>query len=145
MKPMPVNESRKEKTQIPVPNRPAISNGNASQEVLWGKDQAVGRLGGDEELFWELCEIFLQESPKLLQKLGKASLSPMRTTVTRAAHSLKGELGYLGAVEALQASAALEQMGHEKNLSEAAAVFASLEGHLADLHRAMKASAGATR
>lgn len=145
MKPMPVNGSRKEKTQIPVPNRPANSNGNASQKVLWGKDQAVGRLGGDEELFWELCEIFLQESPKILQKLGKAIAESDADTVTRAAHSLKGELGYLGAVEALQASAALEQMGHEKNLSEAAAVFASLEGHLADLHRVMKASAGATR
>ena len=109
MKPMPVNGSRKEKTQIPVPNRPANSNGNASQKVLWGKDQAVGRLGGDLDVARGLA------------------------------------LGGLGAVEALQASAALEQMGHEKNLSEAAAVFASLEGHLADLHRVMKASAGATR
>ena len=145
MKPMPVNESRKEKTQVPVPIRPAISNGNASHEVLWSKDQAVGRLGGDEELFWELCEIFLQESPKLLQKLGKAIAESDPDTVMRAAHSLKGELGYLGAVEALQASAALEHMGHEKNLSAAAAVFASLEGYLADLHRVMKASAGVTR
>ena len=144
MKPMPVNEGRKEKTQIPVPNRPANSNGNAAEKALWGKDEAVERLGGDEELFWELCEIFLQESPKLLQKLGKGIAESDPDEVMRAAHSLKGELGYLGAVEALQASAALEQMGHEKNLSEAAAVFASLEGHLADLHRVMKASAGAT-
>jgi len=36
-------------------------------------------------------------------------------------------------------------MGHEKNLSGAAGVFASLEQHLADLCRAMKASPGATR
>jgi len=112
---------------------------------LWGKDKAVERLGGDEELFWELCEIFLQESPKLLHKLGKAIAESDADAVMRAAHSLKGELGYLGAVEALQASAALECMGHEKNLSEAAGVFASLEQHLADLCRAMKASPGATR
>ena len=95
--------------------------------------------------FGNCVRFFCRNLPKILQKLGKAIAESDADTVTRAAHSLKGELGYLGAVEALQASAALEQMGHEKNLSEAAAVFASLEGHLADLHRVMKASAGATR
>lgn len=142
MKPMPVNESGKEKTLTAVPIRPAIPNGNTSQEVLWGKDQAVERLGGDEELFRELCEIFLQESPKLLQKLGQAIAESDAEAVMRAAHSLKGELGYLGAVEALQAARALEDMGHDKKLAEAAAMFASLELHLAALHRAMKVSAG---
>ena len=145
MKPASVNGSGPEKTQAAVPIPLCDPGGNAAEKVLWGKDEAVGRLGGDEELFWELCEIFLQESPKLLQKLGKAIAESDADEVMRAARSLKGELGYLGAVEALQASEALEHMGHEKNLSEAAAVFASLEGHLADLHRVMKASAGATR
>jgi two-component system, sensor histidine kinase and response regulator len=141
MKPMPVNESGKEKTLTAVPIRAPIPNGNAAQEVLWGKDEAVERLDGDEELFWELCEIFLEESPKLLQKLGQAIAESDAEAVMRAAHSLKGELGYLGAVEALQVSRALENMGHENNLSEAAAMFASLELHLAALHLAMKASA----
>ena len=109
---------------------------------MWCKDEAVERLGGDEELFWELCEIFLQESPKLLQKLGQAISDSDAEAVMRAAHSLKGELGYLGAAEALQAARMLEDMGHEKNLSEAAAIFASLKLHLAALHLAMKASAG---
>ena len=99
----------------------SVPGGNAAEKVLWGKDEAVERLGGDEELFWELCEIFLQESPKLLQKLGKAMAESDADAVMRAAHSLKGELGYLGAVNAVQASGALEHMGHEKNLSEAAA------------------------
>ena len=34
--------------------------------------EALDRLGGDEELFRELCGIFLEESPKLLQKLREA-------------------------------------------------------------------------
>ncbi len=145
MKPAPVTGSWPEKTQAAVPIPPCGPGGNAAEKVLWGKDEAVERLGGDEELFRELCEIFLQESPKLLQKLGKAIAESDADAVMRAAHSLKGELGYLGAVEALQASRALEDMGHEKNLSAAAAVFTSLERHLVDLHRAMKAWAGATR
>ena len=144
MKPMSVNESAPEKTQTVVPLRPPTPPGNASDKVLWGRDEAVERLGGDEELFRELCEIFLQESPKLLQKLGQAIAESDPIAVMRAAHSLKGELGYLGAVMASQASRALEDMGHEKNLSGAAEVFASLEQHLAALHLAMKASAGTT-
>ena len=145
MKPESVAGSGLEKIRAAASLPSCGRGGNAAERVLWGKDEAIERLGGDEVLFWELCEIFLQESPKLLQKLGKAIAESDPDTVMRAAHSLKGELGYLGAVEALQASAALEHMGHEKNLSAAAAVFASLEGYLADLHRVMKASAGVTR
>ena len=142
MKPTLVNESGHEKTQTSVPVRAPTRNGNASEKVLWGKDEAIERLGGDEELFRELCEIFLQESPKLLQQLGQAIGDSDAEAVMRAAHSLKGELGYLGAAEALQAARMLEDMGHEKNLSEAAAIFASLKLHLAALLLAMKASAG---
>ncbi|MGA9811659.1 MAG: Hpt domain-containing protein [Terriglobales bacterium] len=144
MKPMPAHESGQEKTQTAFPVRAPTRNGNASEKVLWGKDEAIKRLGGDEELFRELCEIFLQESPKLLQKLGEAIDKSDAEAVMRAAHSLKGELGYLGAVEALQAAQALEDMGHEKNLSEAADVCASLKMHLAALHLAMKTSARTT-
>ena len=142
VKPMPVNERGQEKTQTAVPVRASARNGNAAEKVLWCKDQAVERLGGDEELFWELCQIFLQESPKLLHEPGQAIGDSDAEAVMRAAHSLKGELGYLGAAEALQAARMLEDMGHEKNLSEAAAIFASLKLHLAALHLAMKASAG---
>ena len=78
MKVMPVNGSEHKKTQTAVPVPPPAPEGNASEKVLWGKDEAVKRLGGDEELFRELCEIFLQESPKLLQKLREAIGEPMR-------------------------------------------------------------------
>jgi HPt (histidine-containing phosphotransfer) domain-containing protein len=37
--------------------------------------------------------------------------------VMRAAHTFKGELSYLGAEEATHAARALEDMGHEKDLS----------------------------
>ena len=43
-----------------------------SAKLLWGKAEALDRLGGDEELLRELCQIFLDESPKLLRKLRQA-------------------------------------------------------------------------
>src|SRR5580692_3053369 len=44
----------------------------AEEAASWNKAEALGRIGGDEELLEELCQIFLEESPKLLQKLRQA-------------------------------------------------------------------------
>jgi HPt (histidine-containing phosphotransfer) domain-containing protein len=52
-------------------------------------------LGGDEGLLRDLCQIFLEESPKLLHKLRQAIGDTDAEAVMRAAPSLKAELGYL--------------------------------------------------
>jgi HPt (histidine-containing phosphotransfer) domain-containing protein len=111
--------------------------------LLSDKVGALERLGGDEDLLWELCQIFLGEFPKLLQKLKEAIANGQSDGVMRAAHGLKGELGYLGATKAVQAARELEDMGHEKDLSRAAEVFAVLDKEFAGLHRTLKRSAGA--
>ena len=116
-----------------------------STKATWDRVEALDRLGGDEELLRELCGIFLAESPKLLQKLRQAVAEADAEGVIRAAHSLKGELGYLGAEVAVQAARKLEDMGHEKNLSNAAEVFALLEREFTGLHATLKGLAGATR
>jgi two-component system sensor histidine kinase/response regulator len=114
-----------------------------SEKLLWGKAEALERLGGDEELLRELCQIFLQESPKLLVKLRRAIVDSDAQGVTRAAHSLKGELGYLGAAAASQAAQELEDMGRQNNIFRAAEILVGLEREVTSLHLAMKDSAGA--
>jgi two-component system sensor histidine kinase/response regulator len=111
-------------------------------KTAWARAEALDRLGGDEELLRELCQIFLEESPKLLQKLRQAIIDADPDAVMRAAHSLKGELGYLSAAGASQAARELEDMGHEKNLSRASESLAVLERELAGLHLALKDPAG---
>jgi HPt (histidine-containing phosphotransfer) domain-containing protein len=142
MKSTPVNESGQEMTQFSA--RRSDLNSGGCGKVLWNKTEALERLGGDEDLLRELCEMFLAESPKLLQKLREAIAEADSQEVMRAAHSLKGELGYLGAEGAVQAARELEDMGHENNLSRAAELFTLLERELASLHRGMKDPAGAT-
>jgi two-component system sensor histidine kinase/response regulator len=115
----------------------------SSAKLLWDKVEALDRLGGDEQLLRELCQIFLEESPKLLRKLRQAIIDEDANALMRAAHNLKGELGYLGAVEASQAAQKLEDMGHENDLSQAAETLAVLEGETASLHVALKDPAGA--
>jgi two-component system, sensor histidine kinase and response regulator len=114
-----------------------------AEKLLWDKAEALDRLGGDEELLRELCQIFLEESPKLMQKLRRAIADADAEAAMRAAHSLKGELGYLGAAGASQAARTLEDMGHDDNLFQAAETFAVLEREMASLHLALKDPAGA--
>ena len=62
--------------------------------------------------------------------------------VMRAAHSLKGEVGYLGAGGASQAARQLEDMGRENKLTRALETMILLEREISGLHFAMKDPTG---
>ena len=99
-------------------------------------------MGGDESLLLELCQIFLSGYPRLLEKLREAVVLEDPVAVQQAAHSLKGELGYLGAPEATEIAKSMEDMGREKKLSSASATLVALEKSLALLHLAIDKSEG---
>jgi two-component system, sensor histidine kinase and response regulator len=132
-----------EKTLSSLSAAPRDPKPSCTEKMLWGKAEALERLGGDEDLLRDLCKIFCEESPKLLQRLRHAIADADAGAVMHAGHSLKGELGYLGADEAAQAARELEDMGHANNLLGAWEVFTLLERELVSLHLAMKNSAGA--
>jgi two-component system, sensor histidine kinase and response regulator len=139
----PIRFADIEKTLSTLSSGQPVPPPSPSGKILWGKAEALERLGGDEDLLRELCQIFLVESPNLLQKLREAIAGADPEAVMRAAHSLKGELGYLGAPGAAQAARELEDMGHEKNLSRAAELFILLERELTGLRLALEDPAGA--
>ncbi len=120
-----------------MPARPVIEAGS------WNKAEALGRIGGDEDLLQELCHIFLEESPKLIQKLRQAMADGDCDGVMRAAHSLKGESSYLGAGGTSQAARQLEEMGRSKDLSRASESFDVLQREMAGLHLQLKELAAA--
>jgi CheY-like chemotaxis protein len=113
-----------------------------AEAASWNKLEALNRIGGDEELLQEVCQIFLEESPKLLEKLRQAVAAEDAEGVVRAAHSLKGESSYLGAGRTSQAARQLEEMGRNRDLSRASERLATLEQELAGLHHDLKALAG---
>jgi two-component system, sensor histidine kinase and response regulator len=106
--------------------------------ATWNQAEALARIGGDEELLHEMCHIFLEESPKLLQKLQQAVGDGNAEAVMRAAHSLKGESSYLGASRTSVAARQLEEMGRNQDLSRASAALVVLEREMADLHHDLK-------
>jgi two-component system, sensor histidine kinase and response regulator len=141
--PKPIRFGDIEKTLSTFSGAEPNSAPSPSEKIVWGKAEALERMGGDEDLLREVCKMFWEESPTLLQKLREAIVEIDPQAVMRAAHSLKGELSCLGAAGAAQASGELENMGRENNLSRATELFTLLERELARLHLAMKNPAGA--
>ena len=98
---------------------------------------------GDEELLQDICRIFLEESPKLMSRLQQAVAEENAEGVSQAAHSLKGESGYLGATNISQMAKQLETMGRDRELSQAATVLGQLQKEMASLSAGMQQAMGA--
>jgi len=109
----------------------------------WSRNEALERIGGDEQLLRDLCQIFLEESPKLMTKLRQAIAAGDCDGLMRAAHNLKGESSYLGAGGTSQAARQLEDMGRNRDLSGAGGTLAELERQISNLQDELKDSAGA--
>lgn len=84
------------------------------------------RLGGNEQLFYDLRRFFLEDVPGAVEKLRGALEQRNTDAVERAAHSLKGLVANFGAREATTLAAQLQKLGHERDLEGATPVFERL-------------------
>jgi two-component system, sensor histidine kinase and response regulator len=110
----------------------------ALRPSAWSRAEVLDRLGGDQELLEELCQIFLKEAPKLMDRLRQGMTNGDAEAVQRAAHSLKGEVSYLSAAGATQAARRLEDLGHERNLSAVSEAVRVMERELDQLRQAIE-------
>jgi CheY-like chemotaxis protein len=120
-----------------------LSQPEPAPAALWARQEALDRVGGDEALLQELCQIFLRESPKLLERLRAAIAASDAAELERAAHSLKGEAGYLSGSGASRVAQQLQETAGRNDLSRAPELFAMLEQEVAALRIAMQEPAGA--
>jgi HPt (histidine-containing phosphotransfer) domain-containing protein len=105
----------------------------AASEGTWNVSMTLEQLGGDETLLHEVLDIFLVEAPKHLAALHSAVAQGSAETVETAAHTLKGELGYLGIPEITRRAAELEDMGRSRNLQGAPNLLAIFEADVTGL------------
>jgi HPt (histidine-containing phosphotransfer) domain-containing protein len=112
----------------PLPDAPPI----------WDRSKALERVDGDETLLRELVQIFLKESPKQLASLEQAIETANLEEIERIAHTLKGELGYLGLPDAAQKAKDLEHLGHDRTLQPAADLFQTFEAGVSAVAAAMQ-------
>ncbi len=107
----------------------------------WGRDQALDRVGGDPELLRELCQIFLDESPKLLAKIKEGLANGDHEEVQRTAHSLKGGVSYLAAEKLYELARKMEKEAAEENLPGVAEMVESLQKEMESLHAVIREDA----
>jgi two-component system, sensor histidine kinase and response regulator len=87
----------------------------------------LARVGGDQEVFSELCDIFLDDAPKRLATIRASIESGDCAGVRAAAHAFKGAAGVFDADEVVDAARRLEQMGETGSLQGSEDALANLE------------------
>jgi HPt (histidine-containing phosphotransfer) domain-containing protein len=116
------------------------ANTMAGTEGTWDVSMTLEQLGGDESLLHEVLDIFLVEAPKHLAALRFAVAQGEAETVETAAHTLKGELGYLGIPEISRRAAELEDMGRSHNLQGAASLLEQFDADVTGLIATIRTS-----
>jgi HPt (histidine-containing phosphotransfer) domain-containing protein len=93
----------------------------------------LARLDGDVELARELAAIFIDECPRMLQRLRAAVEERSADEVRRAAHALKGSLSNFIDGGPTATAFELETMGREGRLDESPNALDRLESEIAAL------------
>ena len=107
-------------------------------QSLWDATGTLERLGGDEKLLREVVRIFVDQTPGHLQILRLALAHGDAAAVEKTAHSLKGELGYLGVSGASQKARELEEMAGKQSLEKAAGTFMAFDQEISALLESMR-------
>ena len=82
-------------------------------------NEAISRVGGDEEFYAELLEDFRTLGNECLPKLKNALQNKDATLLNETAHSLKGAAGNLGFKQLYDITFRLEMMGKSNNFTSA--------------------------
>jgi signal transduction histidine kinase/DNA-binding response OmpR family regulator len=110
----------------------------AACAAVWDRTQTLESLDGDETLLREVVAIFLEEAPRCLAGLRDAILTRDTQGIENAAHSLKGESSYLGALDISRMAGELETKGRDSDLLNIEELFHKFEAAVLDLLRSMR-------
>ena len=100
--------------------------------------EALNRVGGDQDLFFTLAGLFLQESQKEASANRVALGRQDGAGLVAAAHKLKGSVIEMCAPSLFECTKRLEELGRQGELAEASSVCADVEACLAEVHAALR-------
>jgi two-component system, sensor histidine kinase and response regulator len=107
-------------------NNPMSENSQKTQELV-DRASLLERVEGDQELLTELIQIFMEESPGLMNAMRGALHSGDMVVLERSAHSLKGAASNLSSKATANAALKLEQDAKENNQQSAKESWAAVE------------------
>jgi HPt (histidine-containing phosphotransfer) domain-containing protein len=99
---------------------------------------ALKRLGDDVELFRDIVQIYLEDSPAMLERIHQATSESDFNSLQRAAHSLKGLAATLSAADVVGAAARLEHIAAVRDLTDAARMVSEVDERVSELNEAVK-------
>jgi PAS domain S-box-containing protein len=105
----------------------ASARGDAEFSGALDRRALLDRVEGDVELLGDLIELFKEDSARHLAAIRDALDGKQADVVRRAAHTLKGTCGNLGAPQAAASALELEKLAAAGNISGAQASLRSLE------------------
>lgn len=105
----------------------------------------LGRVEGDRALLCEMIDLFLDDSPNLLERARIAVARRDADGLRGAAHALKGTLGVFAAHASVRAAEQLEHLARTNQLDDLDAAFLDLQRELDHLCPALSALARMSR
>ena len=102
-------------------------------EKIVDRDGSLDRLGGDEALYKEICEVFISDSGNIVTQLKTGLNSRNQDELVRALHSLKGASANIGAEKLSRISGDLELVAKKGDFDEVGSKVSVLEKSLAEL------------
>jgi two-component system, sensor histidine kinase and response regulator len=106
-------------------------------QAVMNVEAALGRTGGDRELLRELCEVFLDETPSLLDELERSMEEGETAGVCRIAHKLKTSAGTIGGIKACEAALATEQFARTQQMKSVRGLGLTLRAEVTSLRNAV--------
>lgn len=107
-----------------------------ANQVL-NRHELLDRIGGDAEFLQELAEMFLQQRRELVEQVHAALRTQDAGALARAAHTLKGCVGNLGAGPAFEAARRVEMLARGGQLDEAGRAAVELEAEVLRFEEAL--------
>jgi CheY-like chemotaxis protein len=114
-----------------VPSQPLES------DAVFEHDSALLKIEGNTELLRELAMLFLEECPQRLSQIKAAVQNRDAKTLERAAHTLKGSVGFFFARATSNTAGWLEAMARENDLANVDEAYAALEREIERLRIAL--------
>ena len=118
---------------------PAEPSEDSDTEGLICWPAALANVGGDPQLLRELVQVFLDETPVLMERALTAAQTGDSQTLAASVHSLKGSMLFLNPAEAIRCAEETEQLASDGELDAAQNAIDGLKIHYDAVCQCLKA------
>jgi two-component system sensor histidine kinase/response regulator len=103
--------------------------------VIFDKQHALARLGGLEDVLRDVMQLMTTESPRVYAEIGASFQRGDVVALKRSAHTLKGAVGLVGAIDLVRRLRHVEDSASSGELATAAKEFDEIDRQFAELQR----------